>query len=56
MFRSGKVTGRYDVSASDLQEAESALIKIFEKVQKNYLPDRCMSAVERDKKRMERGG
>lgn len=56
MFRSGKVTGRFDINANDLQDAESALLKIFEKVDKNYLPVRCMSSVERDKKRMERGG
>lgn len=55
IFRAGKVVGRYDVSKDQLDKAEEALLSVFQEVSKNDLPVRCVSAIERDRKRMERG-
>lgn len=55
IFRAGKVVGRYDISKDQLDKAEGALLSVFQEVSKNDLPVRCVSAIERDRKRMERG-
>lgn len=55
MFRAGKVVGRYDISKDQLDKVEEALLSVFQKISKSDLPVRCVSALERDRKRMERG-
>lgn len=55
IFRAGKVVGRYDISKEQLEKVEYALLSVFEKVSKSDSPGRCLSALERDRKRMERG-
>ena len=56
MFRAGKVTGRYDVDAEDLQAVEQALLAAWKGMSLDGGPDRCLSAIEKDIKRRERGG
>jgi hypothetical protein len=51
MFRAGKVTGRYDIKKDDLLLVRSALKKLFSKTD----PIRCLAAIEKDIKRLERG-
>jgi len=55
IFRAGKVVGRYDISKDQLDKVEEALLSVFQKISKSDLPVRCVSALERDRKRMERG-
>ena len=56
LFRSGKVTGRYDIKAEDLDVIEKALLKTLEGVFPGIVPDRCLHALEEDRKRLERRG
>lgn len=51
MFRAGKVTGRYDIKKEDLLLVRAALKKLFSKTD----PIRCLAAIEKDIKRLERG-
>lgn len=51
MFRAGKVTGRYDIKKDDLLLVRAALKKLFSKTD----PIRCLAAIEKDIKRLERG-
>lgn len=55
IFRAGKVVGRYDITKDQLNKVEEALLSVFQEVSKTELPERCVSALERDRKRMERG-
>src|SRR5574338_414146 len=55
IFRAGKVVGRYDISREQLDKVEQALLLSFQEVSKSDLPIRCVSALERDRKRLERG-
>jgi len=55
MFRAGKVVGRYDISTDQLKNVEDALLQVFQEIDKSSLPIRCVSALERDHKRLERG-
>lgn len=55
IFRAGKVVGRYDKSKDQLDTVEQALLLVFQGISKTDLPLRCVSALERDRKRMERG-
>lgn len=55
MFRAGKVVGRYDISKDQLRNVEDALLQVFQGIEKDSLPIRCVSALERDRKRLERG-
>lgn len=54
IFRAGKVVGRYDISKDQLDKVEKALLSVFQEFSKSD-PVRCVIAVERDRKRMERG-
>lgn len=56
MFRDGKVVGRHDMGPDDLSQIESALHRLWEECELDGEPERCMKALERDRKRMERGG
>ena len=55
IFRAGKVVGRYDISRDQLDTVEQALLLVFQEMSRSDLPLRCVSALERDRKRMERG-
>ncbi|KQV83927.1 hypothetical protein ASD15_30850 [Massilia sp. Root351] len=56
MFRSGKVTGRYDVGADDLHAVEAALDDAWSRMSLPGSPERCQLAIDKDLKRRERGG
>lgn len=55
IFRAGKVVGRYDISKDQLDKVEEALLSVFQEFSMSDLPVRCVGALERDRKRMERG-
>ncbi|WP_168664083.1 AAA family ATPase [Paraburkholderia sp. SG-MS1] len=55
VFRSGKVTGRYDTSAETLERVQQALLDVFARVTDGAFPERCLDAIEADLKRLERG-
>jgi len=56
MFREGKVVGRHDMSLDDLRTIEDALHLLWEEWGLEGEPARCVAALDRDRKRMERGG
>ena len=56
MFRAGKVTGRYDVNIADLRAVEQALVDTWSGMSRTIDPEHCLSAIEKDIKRLERGG
>lgn len=56
MFRAGKVTGRYDVKSEDLRNVENALNEVWGALFPSGMPERCLMAIEKDIKRLERGG
>lgn len=56
MFRTGKVTGRYDVDAEDLRVVGQTLEAAWQGMSLAGTPDRCLQAIEKDIKRQERGG
>lgn len=56
MFRDGKVVGRHDMSSDDLRTIEDALHLLWDKCGLKDEPARCVAALNRDCKRMERGG
>lgn len=56
MFRDGKVVGRHDMSPDDLRTIEDALHLLWEECELEGEPARCLAALDRDRKRMERGG
>lgn len=55
VFRAGKVTGRYDTDKDDLAAVQKALKKTLAGVFPNFEPSRCITAIEKDLKRLERG-
>jgi hypothetical protein len=55
MFRTGKVTGRYDIKKEHLQAVEKALLATLSTIFPNIVPERCLAAIEKDIKRLERG-
>ena len=55
LFRAGKVVGRYDISTDQLRNVEDSLLQVFQEIDKDSFPERCVSALERDHKRLERG-
>lgn len=55
IFRSGKVVGRYDIGVEDLEYVQTALEVLFKKLGNGAEPTRCLSAIERDIKRLGRG-
>jgi hypothetical protein len=56
MFRAGKVTGRYDVGVEDLRAVERALVDTWTGMSRAGAPEHCLQAIEKDIKRLERGG
>lgn len=56
MFRTGKVTGRYDIEVDDLRAVEQALVDTWAGMDRAGAPERCLLAIEKDIKRRERGG
>ncbi len=56
MFRDGKVIGRHDVSIDQLRQVEDALVDMWAKRGLDDQPVRCLQALRRDIKRMERNG
>lgn len=56
MFRAGKVTGRYDVGIEDLRAVERALVDTWTGMSRAGDPEHCLLAIEKDIKRLERGG
>lgn len=56
MFRDGKVVGRHDMGPDDLRTIEDALHLLWEECELEGKPERCVDALDRDRKRMERGG
>lgn len=56
IFRSGKVTGRYDTEKANLEAIEDALLKTLNKVFPNIVPVRCQTAIEKDIRRLEKAG
>ena len=44
-----------DISKDQLRNVEDALLQVFQGIEKDSLPIRCVSALERDRKRLERG-
>jgi len=56
MFRSGKVTGRYDVVADDLDVVEDALYDTWTGMGLAGSPERCLQAIRKDRQRRERVG
>lgn len=56
MFRDGKVVGRHDMGLDDLSQIENALRRLWDECELEGEPQRCLEALARDRKRMERGG
>lgn len=56
MFRDGKVVGRHDVQADDLKRVEDRLREMWNECELEGEPTRCLAAIARDIKRLERGG
>lgn len=53
ILRSGKVTGRYDITAADINEIERLLVDFWSGYKVD--PVRCLELIEADRKRKERG-
>lgn len=56
MFRDGKVIGRHDVTVDNLRQVEDALVEMWDKRDLDDQPERCLQALHRDIRRMERNG
>lgn len=56
MFRDGKVVGRHDVKTDDLERVQNDLLDMWKDCQLEGEPSRCLAAIARDIKRLERGG
>ncbi|NML48033.1 AAA domain-containing protein [Ramlibacter sp. G-1-2-2] len=56
MFRDGKVTGRHDKRADDLRVVEDALNAFWRDAKLGDTPTSCLTAIEADIQRLERGG
>ena len=55
LFRSGKVTGRFDISLSDLDNVSEALTQIWKELKLKGEPSQTLACIEKDRRRMERG-
>ena len=53
LFRPGKVVGRYDIRREDMEKMEKAIKELFACIE--GVSEKCLEAIEKDKKRMERG-
>ncbi|MEY4977733.1 MAG: hypothetical protein RLZZ352_3 [Pseudomonadota bacterium] len=56
MFRDGKVVGRHDIKVDDLKRVETQLYEMWNECKLEVEPTRCLAAIARDIKRLERGG
>lgn len=56
VIRDGKVTGRHDIAPSQLEVVGDDLKKLWADLGLPGEPRNCLSALERDKRRLERGG
>lgn len=56
LFRAGKVTGRHDVGREDLVAMQKAVDATWQALFPNAIAMRCTEAIEKDIKRLERGG
>ena len=56
MFIEGKVVGRHDMVEDDLTRVRDELLKLWDVCELTGEPNRCLGALSRDQKRMERGG
>lgn len=56
IFRAGKVTGRYDIKKDDLEAIAEALVATLSQAFPGMEAKRCLMAIEKDIKRLERGG
>lgn len=56
MFRDGKVVGRHDVQTDVLKRIEDQLQELWSKRKLDGEPTQCLAALQRDIKRLERGG
>lgn len=56
MFRDGKVVGRHDIQPDDLKRVQDGLLEMWRDRKLDGVPTRCIAAIERDIKRLERGG
>lgn len=56
LFRAGKVTGRHDVFREDLVAMQKAVDATWQALFPNEVAVRCAEAIEKDIKRLERGG
>lgn len=56
MFRDGKVIGRHDKRADDLRIVEEALNAFWKDTKLGDIPTSCLTAIEADIQRLERGG
>lgn len=55
VFRHGKATGRYDVNLSELDKLQTALKETWKVLDFTREPITCLNAINKDRKRMERG-
>ncbi len=55
IFRAGKVTKRYDTDKDDLKAIEKALTTTLKSIFPNIVPIRCLTAIEKDVRRLEKG-
>ncbi len=55
LFRKGKVTGRYDISPSDLEAVSKALKNTWKQLKLKGDPSQTLTCIENDRRRMERG-
>jgi len=56
VIRDGKVTGRHDITKQQLESVAEDLQELWMDLELSGQPQNCLDALERDKRRLERGG
>jgi len=56
VIRDGKVTGRHDIDRRQLESVAEDLKELWLDLGLSGEPQSCLDALERDKRRLERGG
>lgn len=56
VIRDGKVTGRHDITQRQLESVAEDLQELWMDLELSGQPQNCLDALERDKRRLERGG
>lgn len=56
VIRDGKVTGRHDITQQQLESVAEDLQELWMDLELSGQPQNCLDALERDKRRLERGG